>query len=197
MEHNSCPTTRYLAAAMLVNLLAMGVAETQALSQGSATEERGHAQHAAMPASSAKPLNSRRLSPLAPLRIDRSGRPRIGVASYYASFFAGRKMADGARMDPNGSNAASRTLPLGTVAKVTNLSTHRSALVRIEDRGPYVGGRIVDLSPATARRIGITRRAGLARVRVTPLIVPRPEHSIRVASAGGNVRAAAQAPSRE
>jgi rare lipoprotein A len=104
--------------------------------------------------------------------LDRTGRPRIGIASFYAGFFAGRKMADGSRMNPQGTNAASRTLPLGTIAKVTDLSTHRSAVVRIEDRGPYVSGRIVDLSPATARKIGITSRLGLARVRVTPLAVP-------------------------
>lgn len=84
-------------------------------------------------------------------------------------------------MNPHGSNAASRTLPLGTVAKVTDLSTHKSAVVIIQDRGPYVGGRIVDLSPSTARRIGITRRIGIARVRVTPIAVPRPERRIRLA----------------
>jgi rare lipoprotein A len=81
-------------------------------------------------------------------------------------------------MNPQGSNAASRTLPLGTLARVTNLATHRSAIIRIEDRGPYVGGRIVDLSAATARRIGITRRLGLARVRVTPISLPRPRMAL-------------------
>ena len=198
MEHNSCPIAHPLAVAVLVNLLAIGLAEAPAAPQGSASstwEQPGSAQQAAapaspVPASSLQALHGRRLSPGAALRIDRSGRPRIGVASYYASYFAGRKMADGARMDPHGSNAASRTLPLGTIARVTNLSTHRSALVRIEDRGPYVSGRIVDLSPATARSIGITRRAGLARVRVTPLKVPHPEHSIRVASASADGKTA-------
>jgi rare lipoprotein A len=94
---------------------------------------------------------------------------RIGVASFYAKRFAGRKMADGTRMDPYGDNAASRTLPLGTRARVTNLQTGQSALVTIRDRGPYVEGRIVDLSPATARLVGITRREGLAKVEVAPI----------------------------
>jgi rare lipoprotein A len=192
-----------LAVAVLVNLLAIGLAEAPVTPQGSASstwEQPGSAQQAAapaspvpassVPASPVQALHGRRLSPGAALRIDRSGRPRIGVASYYASYFSGRKMADGGRMDPHGRNAASRTLPLGTLARVTNLSTHRSALVRIEDRGPYVSGRIVDLSPATARSIGITRRAGLARVRVTPLNVPHPEHSIRVASASADGKTA-------
>jgi len=92
-----------------------------------------------------------------------------GIASFYAKRFAGRTMADGTRMDPHGDNAASRTLPLGTRARVTNLQTGQSTLVTIRDRGPYVRGRIVDLSPATARQVGITPRAGLAKVEVTPI----------------------------
>src|ERR1044072_1082654 len=87
---------------------------------------------------------------------DLSGKKRVGKASFYAKEFAGKPMADGAPMDPHGNNAASKTLPLGTTAKVTNLETGQSAVVTIRDRGPYVQGRIVDLSPATAQSIGIT-----------------------------------------
>jgi rare lipoprotein A len=104
--------------------------------------------------------------------VDLSGQPRIGKASIYAHKFAGRKMADGHRMDPHDGNAASKTLPLGTVAKVTNLANGRSTLVTIEDRGPHVPGRIVDLSPASARKIGLDKKQGLARVAVTPLAIP-------------------------
>lgn len=107
-------------------------------------------------------------------RPDFSGRKRVGIASFYAGRFAGRKMANGARMDPHGNNAASRTLPLGTIAKVTNMQTGRSALISIQDRGPYVKGRLVDLSPATARKIGITVRQGLAPVQIAPIAVPLP-----------------------
>jgi rare lipoprotein A len=114
---------------------------------------------------------------------DLSGRERTGIASFYANWFAGRKMADGFRMNPQGNNAASRTLPLGTVAKVTDLATRKSAVVTIEDRGPYVQGRIVDLSPATARQIGITPKAGIAEVRVTPIVVPLPDGRILLARA--------------
>lgn len=96
----------------------------------------------------------------------------VGKASFYADRFAGRKMANGKRMDPNDDNAASRTLPLGTRARVTNLETGRSAIVTIEDRGPYVDGRIVDLSPATAQKIGLEKKQGLAPVEVVPLEVP-------------------------
>jgi rare lipoprotein A len=104
--------------------------------------------------------------------LDRSGRKRVGTASFYAKRFAGRKMADGTPMSPHGDNAASRTLPLGTTAAVTNLETGKSAVVTIRDRGPYVKGRIVDLSPATARKIGLTEEQGLAEVEVAPIVVP-------------------------
>jgi rare lipoprotein A len=114
---------------------------------------------------------------------DLSGRARVGVASVYAYRFAGRKMADGRRMDPRDGNAASRTLPLGTEARVTNLGTGQSARVVIEDRGPYVKGRIVDLSPATAEQIGITQREGIAKVEVAPIAVPQPDGSVKPGAA--------------
>src|ERR1700675_2329480 len=107
--------------------------------------------------------------------LDRSGRTRVGKASFYADKFAGRTMADGTPMQPEGDNAASKTLPLGTTALVTNLETGRTAKVTIRDRGPYVKGRIVDLSPSTARRIGIDRKEGVAMVEVTPIEVPVPK----------------------
>jgi rare lipoprotein A len=115
--------------------------------------------------------------------IDRSGRKRVGKASFYANRFGGRKMADGQRMNLKDSNAASRTLPLGTTAKVTNLETGKSAVVTIQDRGPYVGGRIVDLSPSTAAKIGISRREGVAKVEVVPIAVPLPDGSVKPGAA--------------
>jgi rare lipoprotein A len=92
-------------------------------------------------------------------------------------------MADGAPMDPQGDNAASRTLPLGTRAKVTNVETGKTAVVTIEDRGPYVDGRLVDLSPATAARIGITPRKGVAKVVVAPIAVPLPDGKVKPGAA--------------
>lgn len=109
-------------------------------------------------------------------RLDRSGEKRIGKASVYAKKFGGRTMADGTPMDLHGDNAASKTLPLGTTAKVTNLENGKSTIVTIRDRGPYVKGRIVDLSPATAREIGVK---GLARVEVAPLAVPQRDGSLK------------------
>jgi rare lipoprotein A len=114
---------------------------------------------------------------------DFSAKKRMGKASFYANEFSGRKMADGAVMDPHGDNAASKTLPLGTTAKVTNLETGKSAVVTIQDRGPYVPGRIVDLSPATARQIGISHRKGVALVVVAPIAVPQPDGGIKLGAA--------------
>jgi rare lipoprotein A len=105
-------------------------------------------------------------------RLDRSGRKQIGKASFYKDSYAGKTMADGTPMHLFSNNAASLTLPLGTTAKVKNLETGASAIVTIRDRGPYVKGRIVDLSPATARSIGLTRQKGVATVEVTPISFP-------------------------
>ncbi|HET9207837.1 MAG TPA: septal ring lytic transglycosylase RlpA family protein [Burkholderiaceae bacterium] len=110
---------------------------------------------------------------------DFSGRARTGIASFYADMFFGRKMANGKPMDPHGDNAASRTLPLGTKARVTNVNTGESAVVTIQDRGPYIKGRLIDLSPTTARLIGITPKMGLAMVEVTPIYVPLPDGRVR------------------
>lgn len=124
--------------------------------------------------------------------IDRSGKRKTGIASYYHSMFNGRKMADGNRFDPNGVNAASRTLPLGTYARVTNLENNRSAVVLIQDRGPYVEDRIVDLSPRVAEDLGITHQ-GLARVEVVPIVVPQVDGTLRVGE-GGHVDDVSLAP---
>ncbi|MBV9889855.1 MAG: septal ring lytic transglycosylase RlpA family protein [Rhizobacter sp.] len=108
--------------------------------------------------------------------LDRSGQKRIGVASVYAHRLDRRKMADGAHLSTGADNAASKTLPLGTEARVTNLKTGQSTTVTIQDRGPYAKDRIVDLSPASAEKIGITRKEGVAPVAVQPITLPPTQH---------------------
>jgi rare lipoprotein A len=115
-------------------------------------------------------------------KLDRSGKSQRGVASYYARKFSGRKMADGTPMNPNASIAASRSLPLGTRARVVNLENGKSHEVEIRDRGPYVDGRIVDVSPAVARKLDM-HEDGLAEVLVQPIEVPQADGS-RKAGAG-------------
>lgn len=79
---------------------------------------------------------------------------QVGTASWYGDPFTGRPTATGEIYDPNGMTAASRTLPLGSVVLVTNLHNGRQAVVRINDRGPYVGERILDCSEGLARKLG-------------------------------------------
>jgi rare lipoprotein A len=110
--------------------------------------------------------------------LDHSGDARTGKASFYAGKFNGRKMADGSRMDPNANVAASKTLPLGTTARVTNLESGKSAVVEIRDRGPYVPGRIVDVTPKVADKLDM-KEEGVVPVVVKPIAVPQPDGSIK------------------
>ena len=103
----------------------------------------------------------------------RVGQAQRGRASYYdARRFAGRKMANGQRFNPNSNVAAHRTLPLGSRVQVTNLENGRSAEVRVEDRGPYAGGRVIDLTPRTAEQLDM-KQQGTAPVEVRPLEIPQ------------------------
>ena len=88
-------------------------------------------------------------------------RAQAGVASWYGPGFHGRTTANGERFNTHALTAAHRTLPFGTMVRVTNNRNGRSVVVRINDRGPYVGGRVIDLSNASARAIGLS---GLAKV---------------------------------
>ena len=89
-----------------------------------------------------------------------------GIASVYGKGdgYAWRKTASGERMNPGAMTAAHRTLPFGTRVKVTNRNNRRSVVVRISDRGPFVRGRVIDVSPAAARALGF---AGLAPVSLS------------------------------
>ena len=86
-----------------------------------------------------------------------------GVASYYGPGFHGRRTANGETFNMHAMTAAHRTLPFGTLIKVTNLSNGKSTIVRVNDRGPYVGNRVIDLSVAAAKEIGSTH-SGVAQV---------------------------------
>ena len=88
-----------------------------------------------------------------------------GVASYYAHKYHGRKTASGERFDMNDMTAAHKTLPFGTRVRVTNLGNGKSVTVRINDRGPFVKGRVIDLSLAAAKKLDMVN-AGLAQVRL-------------------------------
>ena len=93
--------------------------------------------------------------------VVQSANAQSGIASIYA--YDGEKTANGERASPAGLTAAHRTLPFGTRVRVTNTRNGRSVVVRINDRGPYFGGRIIDLTPAGAHALGFS---GLAPVTV-------------------------------
>lgn len=94
-----------------------------------------------------------------------------GVASYYAKKFHGRKTANGDMFHVDSLTAAHKTLPFGTMVRVTNLKNQKSVIVRINDRGMAGKKRVIDLSPAAAREIGMIK-SGLQKVRVEEILAP-------------------------
>ena len=129
-----------------------------------------------------------------------------GVASWYGTKFHGRKTSSGEIYDMHKMTAAHKTLPLPTYARVTNLENGRSAVVRINDRGPFVGERVIDLSYAAAKKLDVVRN-GTARVEVVS-VDPRdhgPRRAAQLAAASAPTAGArpastpapsAQAPAR-
>lgn len=91
-----------------------------------------------------------------------------GEASWYGPGFYGNRTANGEVFRPGTMTAAHRYLPFGTRVRVTNLDNGRSTVVRINDRGPYYGGRIIDLAHGAAQRLGLTS-SGVARVKLQVL----------------------------
>lgn len=87
----------------------------------------------------------------------------VGIASWYGPGFQGNHTANGEIYDMNGISAAHKTLPFDTIVKVVDLDTGRSIVVRINDRGPFIAGRIIDLSKGAAEKLGIVDK-GIANV---------------------------------
>lgn len=108
----------------------------------------------------------------------------VGEASWYGIEERGRPTASGEPMDPGAMTAAHLTLPFGTIVQVTNLESGATVHVRINDRGPFVKSRVIDLSHEAARRLGILRQ-GVAQVRLTVAnIPPRIPFTVQVAAFG-------------
>ncbi|MFN2443240.1 MAG: septal ring lytic transglycosylase RlpA family protein [Thermoanaerobaculia bacterium] len=123
----------------------------------------------------------------------------VGLASWYGEEYAGRTTANGEIFNPSGLTAAHRTLPFGTVLDVTNPANGKSVRVRINDRGPFVGDRILDLSYGAALQIGMVE-AGIARIEARIAAVgrgdldpPRP-YVVKIAPPDETIRAPEQAP---
>ena len=112
------------------------------------------------------PLVAYASAPLKPLKV------WTGVASWYGPRFQGRRTANGETYDMNGPTAAHPNLPFGSLVRVVDSHTGQAQLVRINDRGPYVVGRDLDVSYYLAKRLGMRER-GLSRVRMELLEVPQ------------------------
>jgi rare lipoprotein A len=93
---------------------------------------------------------------------------QVGRASWYGGRFVGRRTASGERYNMNAMTAAHKTLPLASYVRVTNMSNHKVVVVKINDRGPYVRGRVIDLSYAAAKMLGLAH-SGTARVQIEGL----------------------------
>jgi len=100
------------------------------------------------------------------------GTTQQGIASYYHDSLHGNKTASGQRYDRNRLSAAHKTLPLGSQVRVTNLDTGEKIVVKVNDRGPFIRGRIIDLSRQAARQLDMIED-GLARVKIEVLSVPQ------------------------
>jgi rare lipoprotein A len=142
----------------------------------------------APPPASSSPANTRPTTPTAtshppaPIVREPAGEPapdevkgkpistEVGLASWYGPY-QNRRAADGSVYDGQGMTAAHRTLPMGTTVRVTNLTTNQSVMVRITDRGPFVPGRMLDLSMAAAKEIGVYKM-GIAKVKVEAFAKP-------------------------
>lgn len=104
-------------------------------------------------------------------KTDKLEKTETGHASWYGAKFEGKKTASGAAFDPAEMTAAHRNLPLGSRVRVTNLENEKSVHVEVNDRGPFIAGRIIDLSRAAARALGMIED-GLTRVRIEVLALP-------------------------
>ncbi len=121
------------------------------------------------------------------------GNSQEGMASWYGKEFNGRPTASGETFDMYALTAAHRTLPLGTTIRVTNLDNGKEAIITVNDRGPFVKGRILDCSYGSAKELGYAG-AGLARVRIE--VVKEGKERVRYAPPPGEVLAAGTDPTR-
>jgi rare lipoprotein A (peptidoglycan hydrolase) len=110
----------------------------------------------------------------ADLRLDVSlpSAPETGIASWYGEPYHGRRTANGELYDMHLLTAAHRTMPLPSYVRVTNLLNNRSVIVRVNDRGPFIAGRILDVSFGAAQALGMVQQ-GLAKVRIEPALPPQ------------------------
>jgi rare lipoprotein A len=145
-------------------------------SPGSSSSEQPTAESNAAKASESSSESSGEAAESAADEISPDAKPLLietGIASWYGAPYHNRRGSNGEIYDMHAMTAAHRTLPLGSVVRVTCIASGDSAVVRITDRGPFIEGRIIDLSQAAAQKIGLVRK-GTAPVRIEVLKTPQP-----------------------
>ena len=162
------------AVAGLVSMIGSGVSADTNISRNAPAAAASAAVLAAAPAPTPAPVVTPVAAKLAPLAEAQPGEPdpaaahevdQVGIASWYGNQHQGRLTASGERFDQHKLTAAHRTLPLDTKVKVTNLENGKSIEVKVNDRGPYIPGRVLDLSTQAAKLLGMEKE-GLALVRI-------------------------------
>ena len=187
------PLTRWCRLSLLVSAVAACLvvlpAQAMELSANAVANERnviaqpmlaGHGETALASSATAETAEKVGALPMSPTAVVRSSTEPMpvareqGGASWYARYFHGRRTANGERYDQNELTAAHKTLPFGTVVRVRSEVNGKEVDVRINDRGPFVAGRVIDLSQAAAKALGMLQ---LGVKRVTLLLPPglRPE----------------------
>ena len=156
----------------LVFLLVSSLLQGGSVLPGSSVGVKAQSAEAATIDDSAVPTKNKRVQGKAPRQANsrETSKKKVirGQASWYGPGFHGKKTASGEIFDQSRLTAAHKTLPLGTKAKVTNLENGNTVEVEINDRGPYVGQRVIDLSRAAANALGFVE-SGLTLVRIEPL----------------------------
>ncbi|MGL5292027.1 MAG: septal ring lytic transglycosylase RlpA family protein [Vibrionaceae bacterium] len=141
-------------ATAFANNLNTAASSSNSLSNNSAVSSKGTAQ-------TSKKTSNKKKAALVP-----TGFKQSGLASWYGPRYHGRLTASGEKFNMHALTAAHRALPFGTKVKITNLKNNQHVTVQINDRGPYSGKRIIDVSHAAAKRLGMLH-SGLAKVRIT------------------------------
>ena len=189
ISHNMmvCMARKHIALAMALALLLPACSEVQLASH--ATKQVKHLGTSDLPVADYKIGDPYQVNGVWYYPQVDYGYKETGIASWYGPGFHGKKTANGETYDQTDLTAAHRTLPLPSLVKVTNLQNGRTIVVRINDRGPFSNGRVIDLSMRAAQLLGFAR-AGTAKVRVEIL----PDESRQLAALSQNREAAANAP---
>ena len=162
-KHIAQLTRLVLALSLFVSVTPLSAFARQSSAKIHKASLKGKAAHSVR--SAKKHSGTKELSSVQPLPNGDKVLVAVGKASFYANSFHGSKTASGEQFDKKDFTAAHRSLPFGTVVRVTNLNNGKMVFVKINDRGPYIKNRIIDLSKAAARQLDLVD-SGIGRVKI-------------------------------